>query len=467
MEDKTSVMRHVVWLTVAVLVAIVAMSLLPEGVTIGTYKVLPGHALDGLWGTHDTLAAAEVDSVTRLAEARVDTCRPGMTCIADFADGEQRGMTPLYDALVRRRALGRPVRIAVLGDSYIQGDIFTAPLRSLLQQHYGGSGVGMVPVSNTTGNRFRRSVKHDFGAWDEHLANKRSGYDALHYGAITSCYFTLPSGSSWVSLEGVTQYACLDSCHSSQLLYYAPSSSATASARVTLNGGATLRYTLGGEAGFGSVTATGRMGRVRWDISGASAGMAFVGVSMDPAPGGVALDNFAMESLSGYQLGAVPQQLLESMDAARHYDLVVLMFGQNVASPGYKKSSAYDGYVRHMTGIIDNLKRAMPGTGFLVVSIGDREVKRGGSYVTPDGIKLMIAAQQTVAMESHVAFFNLYEAMGGEGSVVKLVERGMANKDYIHINHRGGEELAPLLADAIIWGGQCYERQVSQKGGGR
>ena len=133
------------------------------------------------------------------------------------------------------------------------------------------------------------------------------------------------------------------------------------------------------------------------------------------------------------------------------------MFGQNVASPSYKKASAYNGYINHMTRILDNLKQAMPGTGFLVVSIGDREVKRGGSYVTPDGIKLMIAAQRQVAMEAHVAFFNLYEAMGGEGSVVKLVEKGMANKDYTHINHRGGEELAPLLAEAIFWGEQHFK----------
>ena len=175
-------MRHVIWITIAVLITIVAMSLLPEGLTIGTYHVLPGHALEGLLSTDESSeAVAEADSVAQLAVARVDTCKPQMTCIADFADDEQRGMTPLYDALVRRRALGRPVRIAVLGDSYIQCDIFTAPLREALQRYFGGSGVGMVPISNSSSNRYRRSVKHDFGAWNEHLANKRSGYRRSKY----------------------------------------------------------------------------------------------------------------------------------------------------------------------------------------------------------------------------------------------------------------------------------------------
>lgn len=37
-------------------------------------------------------------------------------------------------------------RVAVLGDSFIEGDIFTQDLRRLLQESYGGSGVGYVAM---------------------------------------------------------------------------------------------------------------------------------------------------------------------------------------------------------------------------------------------------------------------------------------------------------------------------------
>ena len=79
----------------------------------------------------------------------VDSCRQGMTCIEDFStDG--RGMKPFYEALGGMASLGRPVRIAVLGDSYIEGDIITADLRNLLQDRYGGCGVGFVPMASET-----------------------------------------------------------------------------------------------------------------------------------------------------------------------------------------------------------------------------------------------------------------------------------------------------------------------------
>ncbi len=443
----------------------IALSLLPEGLSVGQYKIVPGHALDDLLSEGPGAMNAEVDSIAGLAEEHVDTCPEGKTCIIDFSpDGH--GMKPLYDALARKAALGRPVRIAVLGDSYIQGDILTAPLRSLLQQAWGGSGVGLVPMSNSGSNEFRRSVKHEFGRWEEHLANKRSGYDAARYGTLTASYFTTAS-STWTALTGVNKYARLDSCYSSTLIYYAPTATATARVSVTPDGKTTLRHTLGGTPGFGAVSVDGLMGGVRWDIESSSNNMTFIGVSMDPTTDGIALDNFAMESLSGYHLGSIPESLLSDFDRVRHYDLVVVMFGQNIANVKATKASNYDGYIKQMSRVMELLKSSMPDTGFLLVSIGDRNVKRAGSWVTPDGIKLMVAAQQTVAMESGVAFFNLYEAMGGEGSVASLVEAGMANKDYTHINHRGGEKLAPLFADAMLWGYECYGRHYTKKGGDR
>lgn len=38
-------------------------------------------------------------------------------------------MAPFYRALNKRNELGRPVRIAYFGDSFIEVDILTAPLR--------------------------------------------------------------------------------------------------------------------------------------------------------------------------------------------------------------------------------------------------------------------------------------------------------------------------------------------------
>ena len=77
------------------------------------------------------------------------------------------------------------------------------------------------------------------------------------------------------------------------------------------------------------------------------------------------------------------------------------------------------------------------------------------------GVKNLIRYQQNIAAESCIAFWNMFEAMGGEGSMAKLVHAkpAMANYDYTHINFRGGKHLAGLLYETIIYGKEQYDRR--------
>lgn len=72
-------------------------------------------------------------------------------------------MLHFYDALLKKEGK-RPVRIAVLGDSFIEGDIITADIREQLQDLYGGGGVGFVPFSSPIA-QFRGTVRHTFDGW--------------------------------------------------------------------------------------------------------------------------------------------------------------------------------------------------------------------------------------------------------------------------------------------------------------
>lgn len=70
-----------------------------------------------------------------------------------------------FNRALTRGAAGRPVRIAVLGDSFIEGDIITADLREQLQNLCGGRGVGFVPFASPLA-KFRGTVLHSFSNWD-------------------------------------------------------------------------------------------------------------------------------------------------------------------------------------------------------------------------------------------------------------------------------------------------------------
>jgi hypothetical protein len=150
---------------------------------------------------------------------------------------------------------------------------------------------------------------------------------------------------------------------------------------------------------------------------------------------------------------------LRDFQTKRPYDLIVLIYGLNVATA---KRKAYDGYANGMLKTLNQLKTCFPTAGILVVSVGDRdEHSDTGTMRTMPGIKNLIRYQQNMAATAHVAFWNMYEAMGGEGSIAKMVSAKppMANYDYTHINFRGGKHLAKLLYETLVYGKEQYDRR--------
>ena len=72
--------------------------------------------------------------------------REGELVIIEDYTISQTGLASLKNAIGN----GRMARIAVVGDSYIEGDIFTQDLREKLQTAYGGEGVGYEACTPTS-----------------------------------------------------------------------------------------------------------------------------------------------------------------------------------------------------------------------------------------------------------------------------------------------------------------------------
>jgi lysophospholipase L1-like esterase len=75
------------------------------------------------------------------------------------------------------------------------------------------------------------------------------------------------------------------------------------------------------------------------------------------------------------------------------------------------------------------------------------------------GVKNLIRYQQQMAAKAGIAFWNLYDAMGGEGSMAQMVQASQANYDYTHINARGGKVLAQKLFDTLRYGKEQYDKR--------
>ena len=84
------------------------------------------------------------------------------------------------------------------------------------------------------------------------------------------------------------------------------------------------------------------------------------------------------------------------------------------------------------------------------------------SAITLYGVKKY--AQEQAAADCKIGFYNLWQAMGGKGSIVKFVEQGMGAKDYIHINYKGGKAVAEAIYQSIVAGESNYTNYYKEKG---
>lgn len=384
--------------------------------------------------------------------AFVDTCREGMTCIEDYGDSTGHGMLPFYHALDELKDHPRLVRIAVFGDSFIEADILTSDLREMLQKKYGGCGVGFVDITSTT-NGYRPTVRHSFGGWKSHAIMDSTYFDRAKQG-ISNRYF-VPHDGAYVELRGQTHYASrLDTCERASIFFY---NEGNVTLSATINNGRTETRDFAPVGKVQTMEVVGRIGRVRWTVDHADSTL-FYGVAADGEQG-VLVDNFSMRGNSGLSLRSIPVERLKAFNALRPYDLIILEYGLNVAT---ERGRNYDKYRDGMRTAISHLKKAFPGTGILLLSVGDRDYKtEDGELRTMPGIRNLIRYQQNMAADNGIAFWNMFEAMGGNGSMVEMVNAkpSLANYDYTHINFRGGKHLAGLLYDALVYGKERYDRR--------
>lgn len=382
----------------------------------------------------------------------VDTCRTGYTCIEDYSDDSQRGMQAFYRALDELATGSRLVRIAYYGDSFVEGDILTSDLRSMLQDKYGGHGIGYTPIT-TISSGFRQSVFQAASGWQRH-----SIMDSIYFNRalqdVSNHYFKAESNAS-VRFRGQNKYYSRLDTFSRASFFFIPNESATISAAV--NGRGVLSKQFSGD-NLQTFEVDGKIGSVTFSVQDADSSALFYGVAMDDASG-IALDNFSMRGASGLNVRSIPAKMLRRFYQLRPYDLVILQYGLNVAT---QRGSNYDNYIRGMQTTIEHLKEYYPEAGILVVSVADRDYKTDeGEIRTMPGIRNLVRYQQQLAADEGVAFWNMFEAMGGNESMKKLVDArpSMANYDYTHINGRGGKYLAGLLFDALVYGKEQYDRR--------
>ncbi len=361
------------------------------------------------------------------------TSRQGDKVLIEDYTINSTGLVQLRHALANNSS--RPARIAVIGDSYIEGDILTSNLRANLQDIYGGSGVGYIPLqSDLTG--FRITVSERCSGWTVHDIRKSSD-DA--YKALSGEYFV--SGSSaTTSASGSSRMPHLSSWSSTKFLFIAPTD-----AQITISAaGNTETYDVESSSDVQCLSISGNTSTA--SVKCSTSGVIGLGLYLDGSSG-IAVDCMSLRGNSGISHRKLSAGLATQMRNYIDYDLIIVEYGINALS---SQQSNYSGYKKLMFKVITRLKACYPNADILIMGIGDRGQKIGGTVKSIPTAQNMVDVQRDLARETGCLFWDTREAMGGEDAVVEWRNNGWVNPDYIHLNSKGGRELGEKLTHAIL-----------------
>lgn len=368
-------------------------------------------------------------------------------------DIQQHPLSHFLSALHRVRTQQDKVRVAYFGDSMIEGDLITQSLRNHLQEIFGGEGVGFVPIYSQN-PYFRKSIRHDVSSdWEDYNFMKPAKPE--HGLGISGEYFITQrpqsTGRTWVRYRGAKLFDRTQTFEEVHLYYGHPQGESAVTPYVIAKSDQATDTLILNQKGLVNHVAIAQQPTQSVKLNfNLPDDMPVYGLSFE-SNHGVFLDNFAARGHSGMDLTEIPGDNLQAFHELLNYDLIVLHFGLNVVSTRRKN---FDSYEKGMKKVVEHFQKHMPGADILLVSVSDKSSSVNGVLQTDPSVPLIVAAQERVATEKGVGFYNLFQGMGGRNSMIQWVKDDLARRDYAHPNRKGAKQMANILQKYFI---ESYE----------
>ena len=357
---------------------------------------------------------------------------------------------PFFEALERLSVdPNSRVRVLHFGDSQLEGDRITMQLRDAYQRNYGGTGFGYValqplvaPSSLAFENEEGLARKTVFGRRD-------TAFSDMKYGHLGS--FTLVESNDSAQYVGTVAFkkrkwgysrarnfttAKMHLEGASPAIVQILVADSIYSTRIFPAGEWTLAIDIPNEDKFSMRISSERQIRV-------------YGISFE-SPFGFHADNVAMRGASGMIFTKMNGGQFKASLEREAYDLIILQFGGNAVP--YLKDEAHVGrFARALARQADYLKRLYPNAAFLFIGPSDMARKNGLAFESYPLLEELTLQLRNELLSRGVAFWDLYDVMGGSGSMVEWVDAqpALAVRDYIHFTPKGASKVGRSLVRAL------------------
>jgi len=362
-----------------------------------------------------------------------------------------RTLDHFYQALLQ----GGKVHILHYGDSPTTGDLITSDARSLFQKQFGDGGAGFVLIAKPWAWYYHRGVEMNSSQWTIEVAGDTQIKDGMH-GLGGASFQGSPGAEATFTVKGGER--------SAEVAYLAQP-----------EGGA-FSFEADGTA-LGTVETGADKPQPAWKLFDLPAGtkkfkvgvesgrVRLYGVEFSKNKAGVLYSSLGVN-------GANITLLSRAFNAAHwaaqlhHYrpDLVVLAYGTNESGfPKFVDST----WAAELKSAVKRLQTALPETSILLMSPMDRgERNERGEIETIAAMPRLVKIEARAAEETGVAFFNTFQAMGGDGTMARwyAAEPRLVGSDYIHPMPAGAKIVGELLYGSLRDGYNEYKlRQLKNR----
>lgn len=376
--------------------------------------------------------------------------------------GQRDALSLFFEALESlKRGDRSTVRVIHYGDSQLEGDRITMQLRNLLQKKYGGRGFGFValePLVKPASLNFVDAKgfirKTAFGRRDTAIKDMAYGHLASftmlapnatgtgYAGQVTfskrNWGYTLARDFTRVRLSLRTTAFVIAQ------IYVADTIFSTRAFPEFYEGALALDIPEEGE--FTLALQSDESPRI-------------FGISFE-SPTGVHVDNVAMRGASGMVFSQLDVDQFKSHLERESYSLIILQYGGN-AVPYLKDESHAKRFARSAARQINHIKSLYPKAAIIYVGPSDMARKNGLNMESYPLIKPFKQALRSEVLSRGAVYWDLYEVMGGEGSMVRWVERepAFAVNDYIHFTPKGAQWVGNRLGEMVEYAHDNYRAE--------
>lgn len=169
----------------------------------------------------------------------------------------------------------------------------------------------------------------------------------------------------------------------------------------------------------------------------------FYGLTLD-GKNGISLDNVAMRGSSGTIFANTNGDNFQKMYQQLQPKLLIFQYGGN-SVPYIKDSLGVTEYAGYLKNHINWVKRKSNNAKVIFIGPSDMTTNENGKMKTYPLLPYLNQTLQQMCTENGIAYWSMFDAMGGENAMQHWVDQGLAATDYTHFSPSGTKIISELF----------------------